>query len=169
MKIVFIALCIALAVAIVCALVKKKRKSAIGKIYKTTDGFLSDNPKNRKKRNVVAVEQRKFDGAIAVCKVFGKDEKKTGDFYVDNLTLSPKDHPTLTKDSLVERRVTWGVKRNGKHEPIYRKNLVFTNDRLTKQEYKSFKKQIGGKTQKNRKTYRNTRRKWKNGFKSKRK
>lgn len=167
MKIVFIALCIALAVAIVCALVKKKRKSAIGKIYKTTDGFLSDNPKNRKKRNVVAVEQRKFDGAIAVCKVFGKDEKKTGDFYVDNLTLSPKDHPTLTKDSLVERRVTWGVKRNGKHKPIYIRELKNTNDKLTKKEFKLVRRQAGGKTSKNKQTYKKTYRKWKSGFKKK--
>ncbi len=169
MKIVFIALCIALAVVIVCAVVKKKRKSAVGKIYKTTDGFLSDNPKNRKKRNVVAVEQRKLDGAIAVCKVFGKDEKKTGDFYVDNLTLSPKDHPALTKDSLVERRVTWGVKRNGKHKAIFIRELKDTNDKLTKREFQLVKRQAGGKTSKHKQTYRNTRRKWKSGFNKKKK
>lgn len=144
--------------------VKKKRKSEKGRIYKTTDGYFADNPKNKKKRNVVVVEQRKKDGAIAVSKIFGADEK-SGDFYIDDLELKPSEHSSLTKNSLVERRVKFGVKRNGKYTPISRKDLTATSDRLTKSEMKKLNKQKGGKTVKNKRTYRNTRKQWKQGFK----
>ena len=148
--------------------VKKKRKSEKVRIYKTTDGYFADNPKNKKKRNVVVVEQRKKDGAIAVSKIFGADEK-SGDFYIDDLELKPSEHSSLTKNSLVERRVKFGVKRNGNHTPIYIRDLKPTNDKLTKKEMRKVNKQKGGKTVKNRRTYRSTRSNWKQGFKNKNK
>ena len=58
--------------------VKRKKKSSVGKIYKTTDGNLGNqSPKNRKPRNVVAVEQRKSDGAIAVAKIRKKENRNS--------------------------------------------------------------------------------------------
>lgn len=145
--------------------VKKKRKSEKGRIYKTTDGYFADNPKNKKKRNVVVVEQRKKDGAIAVSKIFGADEK-SGDFYINDLELNPSEHSSLTKNSLVERRVKFGVKRNGRHTPIYIRDLKPTTDKLTKKEMRKINKQKGGKTATNKKTYQRTRRDWKQGFKN---
>ncbi len=146
--------------------IKKRRKSVKGRIYKTTDGYFADNPKNKKKRNVVVIEQRKKDGAIAVSKIFGADEK-SGDYYIDDLELKPSEHSSLTKNSLVERRVKFGVKRNGSHTPIYIRDLKPTTDKLTKKEMKKINKQKGGKTANNRKTYRKTRSDWKQGFKNK--
>lgn len=163
---VFIIALVLIVAFVIRRTVKKKRKDEKGRIYKTTDGYLADNPKNKKKRNVVVVEQRKKDGAIAVSKIFGADEK-SGDFYIDDLELKPSEHSSLTKNSLVERRVKFGVKRNGNHTPIYIRDLKPTNDKLTKKEMRKVNKQKGGKTQQNRKTYRNTRRQWKQGFKKK--
>ncbi len=143
-----------------------RKPKEVGKIYKTTDGYLSDNPTNKKKRNVVVVEQRKKDGAVAVSKIRSK-KGNNGKNYVDGLTLSPTEHKGITKPSVVETRVIFGVKRKGEHTPILRKDLTATKDKLTRREMRKVNKQKGGKTKQNKQTYRNTRRKWKNGFKKK--
>ena len=51
---------------------KPKRKSAVGNIYKTTDGYLGGNKNNKKRRSVIAIAQRASDGAI-----FGLKEGKS--------------------------------------------------------------------------------------------
>lgn len=100
------------------------RKKDVGKIYTTTDGYFADNPRNKKKRHVVVVDQRRSDGAVAVSKLHSQKEGRKG--CINNLVLSPQKHETLTKDTVVERRVIHGVKRNGKHKPIYRNELTGT-------------------------------------------
>lgn len=147
---------------------KRRRKRVKGKIYKTTDGYLGDKAVNKKPRHVVVVEQRKKDGAVAVSKIYGADDKNDK-HVIDDLLLKPKDHKALTKDSYVGTRVYFGVKRNNEYTPINTRDFDSTDDKLTKSEMKKVNKQKGGKAKKNRKTYRNTRRKWENGFKSKKK
>lgn len=140
-----------------------RKPKEVGKIYKTTDGYLSNNPANKKKRNVVVVEQRKKDGAVAVSKIRskkGNNEKN----YVDGLTLLPTEHKGITKPSVVETRVIFGVKRGGKHTPIFASDIEKTRDRLTKKEMRKLNKQKGGKSTQNRRTFRKTRKKWRNGF-----
>ena len=59
-----------------------KKKSDVGKIYQTTDGFFNDKPHIKKPRRVVALQQRKDDGAIVVSKIYSKEEKK-GTAYIE--------------------------------------------------------------------------------------
>lgn len=138
------------------------RKKDVGKIYTTTDGYFADNPRNKKKRHVVVVDQRKRDGAIAVSKLHSQKEGQKG--CINNLVLSPKKHAALTKDTVVERRVIHGVKRDGKHKPIYQNEFSPTKSRLGLFEFLRVKKGVGGRTRREKSIYRSTRRKWHNGF-----
>ena len=54
---------------------RKKHKSAVRKIYKTTDGYLSGRADIKKPRRVAVIHQRKDDGALAVVKIFSKKEQ----------------------------------------------------------------------------------------------
>lgn len=140
------------------------KRSKKKKIFTTTDGFLSNNKRNKKKRRVVVVEQRKSDGALAVSKIHskeGKDEKNC----VDNLILSPNKHNSLIEDSIVETRVIFGIKEDDAYKPIYQGDMVETNDSLSFTEFQKLKKEAGGKTKKNKKTYKNTLKRWKKRFK----
>lgn len=144
----------------------KTDKPDTQKIYKTTDGYLGGDSKNKKPRHVVVVDQRKDDGALAVSKIHSKEGKKD-DCHIKHLTLKPKKHESLTKPSAVEHRVIVGVKEPGtkKYKPINSRDMQKTNDRVTNREYKKIKRGLGGKTRANRTTAKNTLAKWHNHFK----
>lgn len=143
------------------------RRKQVGKIYKTTDGYFANNPKNKKTRHVVVVDQRSFDGAIAVAKIHSKKEGRKG--CIDNIVLSPKKHKVLKQNSVVERRVIHGIKRNNKFQPIYRRELTGTKSKLGFVEFAKLRRELGGRTQKEKNVYRSTRRKWHKGFSNKKK
>lgn len=147
-----------------CAKEKKIYKKKKSRIYQTTDGYLRNNAKNKKKRLVIVADERKSDGAFAVVKIHRKSNK-AGNYYVDNLVLSPKDHNSIKDDSIVETRVIFGIKNKSGYKPIYEGDLVSMNDRLSLCEYLKLKRQLGGKTRKNRKTHKKTLKRWKKHFK----
>ena len=145
---------------------KPKRKSAVGNIYKTTDGYLGGNKNNKKRRSVIAIAQRASDGAIAVAKVHGKKGKDTTNKskYIQNLELSPKKHPALKEPSIVEKRAIFGLKEGKSYKPIQIRDLEDTGDKLKGKELKAVQDGIQNDTENHRKTYENTKKKWENGF-----
>ena len=148
--------------------VKRKKKSSVGKIYKTTDGNLGNqSPKNRKPRNVVAVEQRKSDGAIAVAKIHRKEGRDPTDKkkYIQNVELDPKQHPSLTDPSIVEKRAIFGQKTETGYKPIHERNLQDTGDSLKGKELCKVRRGIQNDMKEHRKTYKKTKKRWKKGFK----
>ena len=144
-----------------------------GRIYKTTDGYLSGRSDIKKPRNIAAIEQRKDDGALAVVKVYsrkGKEQKlKEGKNYIPKLVLKPKKHATLKKDSIVGRQVIVGVKQgNGKPpKSIFPGDLEKTQDKLTKKELKKIQAEVHNDTRKHRKTYKKKMKAWNKHFKNK--
>ncbi|MCD8309458.1 MAG: hypothetical protein LUD19_06360 [Clostridia bacterium] len=143
---------------------KRKVKSDKRKIYKTTDGYFNDKAYIKKPRRVAVVHQRKDDGAVAVVKIYSKKEKK-GKAYINNLTLKPDKHSSITEDSVVGSQVNFGVKSsNNNYRAIKTRDLVDTGDKLTTGEYRKVKKGIQNDTSQHRKTYKNTVKKWKNHF-----
>ena len=79
-----------------------QKKSDIGKIMKTTDGYFNNRQDIKKERNVAVVAQRKDDGAVAVVKIRSEKEGRQNT-SIKGVTLTPKKHPTLTENSLVEK------------------------------------------------------------------
>ncbi|MCM1289309.1 MAG: hypothetical protein NC132_01470 [Corallococcus sp.] len=146
-----------------------RKPKEVGKIYKTTDGALRGKPLlDTKKRAVVVTQRRRKDGALGVNKIHKLEGRNPQDkVYIQDLVLSPKDHPSLTKESIVEKRTLWGKNKNS--TPIYKGDLTPTADKLTRKEYKKVRKGLGGQTKKNKKTYKRTLRNWQNGFKNKKK
>ncbi|MBQ2714855.1 MAG: hypothetical protein IJF76_04410 [Clostridia bacterium] len=143
----------------------QEKKSDVGKIYKTTDGFFNDKPHIKKPRRVVAVQQRKDDGALAVSKIYSKEEKK-GTAYIEGLILYPEDHPSLDKESIVGSSVIFGVKKkDGTFKAIYKSDIIESNDKLTQKEIKTVQRKVQRDTKQHRKTYKSTVKKWKNHFK----
>ena len=82
-----------------------------------------------------------------------------------DLTLEPKDHPSLTKPSIVGRQVTVGIKDGNNYKAINDRDLTNTSDKLKKKELKKIKKEVHNDTPQHRKTYKNTMKQWKNHFK----
>lgn len=150
-----------------CFWKKKKKKSDVRKIYKTTDGYFTDNAKIDKPRRVAVVAQRKDDGALAVAKIYSKKDKK-GKAYIDKLVLRPKKHSSLTEDSIVGSQIHVGRKgKDGQYKAIFKGDFEPTKDKLTKKEHRTVKKKIGGATKKNRKTAKKKVKSWKKHFKRK--
>lgn len=151
---------------------KRKGKRAVGKIYKTTDGFIGGKPQIKKPRNVAVISQRKDDNAVAVVKIYskkGKEEKqKEGKTYIPDLILSPKKHKSLTEDSIVGREVFFGAKNQDKQYYYFRENdFEATNDKLTKSELNSIKKGVHNDSSQHRKTYERKLNNWQEHFKNK--
>ena len=137
-----------------------KRKGDVRKIYKTTDGYFTQNPKIKKKRRVAVIDQRKKDGALAVTKIYSK-EGKSGKAYIDKPVLKPEKHSSLTQDSIVGRQVIIGTKNKEKEfQTIQARDLEPTDDKLTKKEHRSIKKAVHNDTKEHRKTYKEKMRKW---------
>lgn len=144
---------------------KGKRKSDVRKIYKTTDGYFTQNPSNRKPRSVAVIKQRKDDGALAVCKIHSKDGKNEKR-KVQGLTLSPKKHKSLKVDSVVSSNPIVATKdKAGKFKPIFKGDLSSTGDKLTKKEHRRIMKNLGGGVEKHKKTSNELLQNWDNHFK----
>ena len=152
---------------------RARRKSDVGKIYWTNDGYFTqhENPKKTKPRPVAVVDQRKQDGALAVTKLH-KKEGKSGKDCIDGLVIKASDHTSLKGDSIVERRVIIGTRKSGakseaekNHRPIFKGDLIPTNDKLSKAELKSVLDGVQNDSPEHRATYERTMRKWHDGFK----
>lgn len=146
-------------------LIIKKKKSNIGKIYQTTDGFLTSNKRNKKNRKVIVVDQRD-DKAVAITKIYSKDGKDTenNEAFIKELVLDPKDHPSLTKKSVVGTNLKIGRKKDNQITSIFPSELKETNDSVNMQELKIIKDAIINKN-KHSKTRKKTLKKWKKHFK----
>lgn len=146
---------------------KKKERSSVGKIYKTTDGNLGNKSKSKKPRNVIAVEQRKSDGAIAVAKIHSKKGKNAADRskYIQGVTLSPNKHPALKEPSIVEKRAIFGKKDGKNYSPLYPQMMRETGDKLDRKELQKVKSGIQNDAKEYRKTYKKVKKRWKQGFK----
>lgn len=144
-----------------------KKESAVRKIFKTTDGALSNAPRVKKERNVAAIEQRKDDGALAVVKIFSEEgkEEKIGKTFIPNLVLTPEQHSALTKRSIVGRQVIVGIKQGDSFKPIFIGDLEKTDDKLTRRELRKIRKQVNNNSHKNRRTYKKKIKRWRRHFK----
>lgn len=139
---------------------RPRKKGDVRKIYKTTDGYFTQNSNIRKKRRVAVVDQRKKDGALAVTKIYSK-EGKSGKAYVENVVLKPEKHSSLTKDSIVGSQVIIGTKgKDKKFNAIYKGDLDPTGDELTKKEHRAVKKAVHSDTKEHRETYEKKMQKW---------
>ncbi len=156
---------------------RKRRKSDVGKIYTTTDGYFTQNPAITKNRRIAVIDQRDSDGALAVTKIYSKyDEngkERKGKAYIPGLTLSPKKHSSLKKDSVVGTQVHIGTKKAGvktpaekNYRPIYVRELTRTRDKLSKEELEVVQANVKNDTPEHRATHMRTMQKWHNGFKN---
>ena len=147
---------------------KEKKRSDIKKIYKTTDGMLTNRPDIDKPRRVAAIEQRKDDGALAVVKIRSK-KGKGGKSYKKEVVMKTENHISLTEESIVEKRVYIGVKIETEEgttfKPIFDRELEDTGDRLTNGEYRKVKRGVAGETKQHRKTYKSKMKRWRKHFK----
>lgn len=146
----------------------KMKSSDVRKIYKTTDGYFSKNDKINKERRVAVIQQRKDDGALAVCKIFSKEGKNIKSTrFVQGLTLTPKKHKSLTEDSIVESIPRMGVKDKETKEFKIIKSRDFepTGDKLTKKEHQAIMQGLGGGNKQYKKTQKNLLKNWRNHFK----
>lgn len=145
----------------------KKKASSVRRIYKTTDGYFTQNTKNKKPRAVAVIAQRKDDGAIAVCKIHkkeGKNEKRK----IPNLTLSPKRHKVLKEDSVVSSNPIVATKdKSGTYKPIYGWEFEETKDKLTVEEHRHIMQNLGAGIEKHKKTSMKLLSDWKNHFSNK--
>jgi hypothetical protein len=141
-----------------------KRKQAKGKIYKTTDGFFNNKERIKKKRRVAVIDQRKDDGAVAVVKIYSKKDKE-GKAYIQNLTLYPQDHSSLTEESIVGSQVILGIRTDNKFKALYTTDFTQTDDELTKKELKAVNKGVHNDNKAHRATYNKKMHKWKKHFK----
>ena len=103
---------------------QKGANSTVGKIMKTTDGFLGNRSNIKKPRRVAVIEQREDDGAVAIVRIFKKKGKRADDphAYVQELTLLPQDHTSLTEESIVEAKVILGVNTAQGKKAIFTKS-----------------------------------------------
>ena len=142
--------------------------SVVGDILITTDGFFNNKPHIKKKRRVAVLAQRKDDNAVVVAKIVSKDgkEKGIGRDFIPDLVLKPEDHSSLDKESMVERRVHFGVKSSGASEqkPIYPGDLKRTNDKLSESELKKVQEEAQNDSEQHRKTFLDTLKRWFNHF-----
>ena len=149
----------------------KNVRATVGDIFKTTDGYFKGKPWISKTRRVIVILQRKDDGAVIVTKISKKrgKEAKIGRDYIPDLILSPTDHPSLTEDSIVGRRVWFGIQQINdqgelEYQAILPSNLEATGDRLTRRELRKVKKEVRNACKAHRKAYKKTVKQWKKHF-----
>lgn len=142
---------------------KKKKKNYTNKILQSSDGFIGGKDKKIKPRKVLVIYQRD-DDALAISKLYSKNGKKNRNI-ISSIILSPKNHSSLTKKTVVGKRVYYGRKINGDYMPFYMSDFNDTNDRITKLEKSSIKKYKRKKDLKDYKQTKNVLNKWKNKFK----
>lgn len=146
---------------------KNGAKNTVGKIMKTTDGFLGNRPNIKKPRRVAVVEQREDDGAVAIVRIFKKRGKRADDphAYIQELTLLPQDHTSLTEESIVEAKVILGVNTGQGKKAIFPSDLSEVNDELTDKELSQIHNGVHNDTAQHRQTFLNKLQKWFNHFK----
>lgn len=142
----------------------KKPKSAVRKIFKTTDGYLSGRADIKKPRRVAVIDQRKDDGALAVVKIY-KKANKNNNSTIKGLVLKPEKHPSLSEPSIVGKRVHIGVKEGNTYKPIKERDLKPTKDKLTFWERLLILFGVRGKTKSQKKAHKSLIKKWQNHFK----
>lgn len=138
------------------------RKSDVGKIYKTTDGYFSGRSDIKKPRHIAVIHQRK-DKAVAVVKLYGKKEKK-GKSYIDNIVLTPKKHKSLKEDTIVGNSLIYGRNFDKTKYALFPNEFEYTQDKLSFIEYLKIKNKVNADTRQHKKTRNNTIKKWKNFF-----
>ncbi len=144
---------------------KKSKGSDVRKIYKTTDGYFTGNDKIKKPRRVAVIHQRKDDKALAVAKIYSKKGKEGKEGYIPGLTLTPQNHSSLAEDSIVGKQLHIGNKGvDNIYNPIFPRDLISTEDKLTKKEHRTISKKAGGTTRKNRATNKRKIKAWKKHF-----
>ncbi len=146
---------------------KAGARNSVGKIMKTTDGFLGNRPNIKKPRRVAVVEQREDDGAVAIVRIFKKRGKRADDphAYVQELTLLPQDHTSLTEESIVEAKVILGVNTEQGKKAIFPSDLSEVDDKLTDKELSHIQNGVHNDTEQHRQTFLNKLQKWFNHFK----
>lgn len=143
---------------------RKKPKSAVRKIYKTTDGYLSGRADIKKPRRVAVIDQRKDDGALAVVKIYSKKDKQ-GKAFLKRPVLKPKKHPSLSEPSIVGKKVHIGSKNGTTYKSIVERDLKPTGDKLTFWERLLILFGVRGKTKEQKKAHRTKMKKWRKHFK----
>ncbi len=143
---------------------RKRYKSAVRKIYKTTDGYLSGRADIKKPRRVAVIDQRKDDGALAVVKIYSKKDKQ-GKAFLKRPVLKPKKHPSLSEPSIVGKKVHIGSKDGATYKAIYKGDLRETGDKLTIWERLLILFGVRGKTKGQKKAHKTKMKKWRNHFK----
>lgn len=113
----------------------KNNKTTIGKIYKVTDGYFSFSKTSKKPRRVIVVDERR-DGALAVVKLYSK-ENKNPEHYLAAPILSTNNHKSLTKDTILDRNIKISRRKNKKIKLIKENNLKSLNDKLSFNEMKT--------------------------------
>lgn len=137
-----------------------KYRSDVGKIMKTTDGYFANDPKNKKRRFLVVVDQRKDDGAVAVSKLH---ENKPGRKHIlKGFILKPSKHSALAKDTVIDESIE--IQKDRNKTPIMPRDLTDTDDKLTWREKRKLKRRAGGSTRKHRRTTRRKLKRWHNHF-----
>lgn len=102
---------------IVIFILIKKRKNHIGEIHTTYDGLTNGRKHVKKKRKVVIVDQNLND-ELVVSKLHEYDESRVP-YSIPDVVLKPDDHPSLTKNTLIENKTMYGFKQeNGKYKTI---------------------------------------------------
>ena len=143
----------------------KKKGTDVRKIMKTTDGYFTKNYKIKKPRTVAVVMQRKDDGALAVVKIHSA-EGKGREHFMEGIVLKADKHTALTEDSVVGKHIIVGTKdANKKFSPIYARDLVDTQDKITSKERRKILKGVGGKDKKHHKSEMEKVKRWKKRFK----
>ncbi|MDE7162788.1 MAG: hypothetical protein K2O44_01755 [Clostridia bacterium] len=123
-----------------------------------------NTPRNKKSRSVAAIKQRKNDGAVVLVKLSKLEGKegKIGKTFIPGVILKPKNHPSLTKDTVVGRETVMGIKQSDStYKPIYPNDLENTNDKLTNKELRKVRRGVHNAKPKHRKTYKRKLKNWK--------
>ena len=140
------------------------KKNDEGKIYKTTDGFFTYNDNITKKRLVTVVHQRE-DRAVTVAKLHSKSGKQ-GNSFIEGLSLSPLDHPSLNEETIIANSLIYGRKsKEGTKTKIMPDDMIDTGDKLKCRELRIVKKKRNADTIQHKKTRDKTLYRWKNFFK----
>lgn len=143
-----------------------QKKSDIGKIMKTTDGYFNNRQDIKKERNVAVVAQRKDDGAVAVVKIRSEKEGRQNT-SIKGVTLKPNTHPALTENSLVEKNLRVSRTVNGEKTILKPAEMKETGDKLTLNERRKIMRGLKGPTKENRAKTTQKIKSWRKHFKTK--
>lgn len=142
------------------------KKSDVGKIMKTTDGYFNNRQDIKKERNVAVVAQRKDDGAVAVVKIRSEKEGRQNT-SIKGVTLKPGKHPALSETSLVEKNLRVSRTVNGKKKILKPAEMKETGDKLRPGERRKIMRGLKGPTKDNKVKTTQKIKRWRKHFKKK--